>query len=129
VVIDSSALGAILLGESERSHFVDLIAQADVRLLSVANALETTILAESRLGPRGGPDFEALLRRAAIEIVPLDLEQLAVAQQAWRKYGKGRHPARLNFGDCFTYALAKISNEPLLAKGDDFEKTDLQLLK
>jgi ribonuclease VapC len=129
VVIDSSALGAILLGESERSHFVDLLAQTEVRLLSVANALETTIIVESRLGPIGGHDLEAFLRQAAIEIVPADFEQLSVAQQAWRKYGKGRHPARLNFGDCFAYALAKVSGEPLLAKGDDFKKTDLPVLE
>jgi len=128
VVIDSSVLLAILLAEPERSHFVDLITEASVRLLSAANALETAIVSESRLNTVGGHELDILIQKAAIEIVSVDSEQFYVARQAWRKYGKGRHPAGLNFGDCFAYALSKVSSEPLLAKGTDFQKTDLQIL-
>jgi len=128
VVIDSSVLLAILLAEPERSHFVDLITEASVRLLSAANALETAIVSESRLNTVGGHELDILIQKAAIEIVSVDSEQFSVARQAWRKYGKGRHPAGLNFGDCFAYALSKVSSEPLLAKGTDFQKTDLQIL-
>jgi len=128
VVIDSSALLAILLAEPERSHFVDLITEASVRLLSAANALETAIVSESRLKIAGGHELDVLIQKAAIEIVSVDSEQYFVARQAWRRFGKGRHPAALNFGDCFAYALSRVSGEPLLAKGTDFQKTDLQLL-
>lgn len=128
MVIDSSALLAILLGEPERSRFVDLITESSVRLLSAANALETAIVSESRLSATGGHELDILIQKASIDIVSVDSEQLSVARQAWRKYGKGRHPAGLNFCDCFAYALSKISTEPLLAKGSDFQKTDLQLL-
>lgn len=128
MVIDSSALLAILLAEPERSHFVDLITEASVRLLSAANALETAIVSESRLKIAGGHELDVLIQKAAIEIVSVDSEQYFVARQAWRRFGKGRHPAALNFGDCFAYALSRVSGEPLLAKGTDFQKTDLQLL-
>lgn len=128
MVIDSSVLLAILLAEPERSHFVDLIAQAGVRLLSAGNALEAAIVSESRLNAIGGHELDMLIQKASIEIVSVDEEQVSVARQAWRKYGKRRHPAALNFGDCFAYALSRVSGEPLLAKGTDFHKTDLQLL-
>jgi len=128
MVIDSSVLLAILLAEPERSHFVDLITQAGIRLLSAGNALEAAILSESRLNAIGGRELDMLIQKASIEIVSVDEEQVSVARQAWRKYGKGRHPAALNFGDCFAYALSRVSGEPLLAKGSDFHKTDLQLL-
>ena len=128
MVIDSSALLAILLAEPERSRFVDLITEASVRLLSAANALEAAIVSESRLKAIGGHELDILIQKASIEIVSIDAEQFSVARQAWRRYGKGRHPAALNLGDCFAYSLSKVSNEPLLAKGADFKKTDLQLL-
>jgi ribonuclease VapC len=128
VVIDSSVLLAILLAEPERLHFVDLITQANVRLFSAANALEAAIVSESRLGVIGGHELDILIQKASIEIVSVDSGQFSVARQAWRKYGKGRHPAGLNLCDCFAYALSKVSGEPLLAKGMDFQKTDLQLL-
>jgi ribonuclease VapC len=128
VVIDSSVLLAILLAEPERSHFVDLITEANFRLLSAANALETAIVSESRLGVVGGHELDVLIQKSSIEIVSVDSEQFSVARRAWRKYGKGRHPAGLNLGDCFAYALSRVSGEPLLAKGMDFQKTDLQLL-
>lgn len=128
VVIDTSALVAVLLGERERSPYLRLIDESKVRLLSAANALESAMVIEDRRGPVGGSELDIFLQRAAIEIVAVDEEQFSVARYAWRRFGKGRHPAGLNFGDCFAYALTKVSGEPLLAKGIDFRKTDLQLL-
>lgn len=128
MVLDSSALNAVLLGEPERPQFLNLVAAAGVKLLSAANALETTIVIESRLGAAGGHALDAFLQATRITIVAVDIDQLAQARQAWRNFGKGRHRAGLNFGDCFAYALAKVSGEPLLAKGSDFQRTDLQLL-
>jgi ribonuclease VapC len=128
MVIDSSALLAILLNEPERPRYLDLIDDSQIRLISAASALESAMIIEHRRGPAGGSEFDIFLHRAAIEMVSVDAEQFAIARQAWRKYGKGRHAAALNFGDCFAYALAMVSNEPLLAKGFDFQKTDLQLL-
>jgi ribonuclease VapC len=128
MVIDSSALLAILLNEPERPRYLDLIDESQIRLISAASALESAMIIEHRRGPAGGSEFDIFLHRAAIEMVSVDAEQFSIARQAWRKYGKGRHPAALNFGDCFAYALAMVSNEPLLAKGFDFQKTDLQLL-
>lgn len=128
MVIDTSALLAILLGEPERAHFLKLTSESGIRLLSAANALETAIVVESRRGEAAGREFDLFLHRTKIEIVAVDGEQVSIARYAWRKFGKGRHPASLNFGDCFAYALTKTSNEPLLAKGGDFSRTDLQLL-
>ena len=128
VVIDSSALLAILLGEPERGQLLKLLSESETRLLSAANALETVIVVESRRGETAGRELDLLLHRAEIAIVPVDAEQFSIARYAWRKFGKGRHRAALNFGDCFAYALAKTSSEPLLAKGGDFSQTDLQLL-
>ena len=128
VVIDTSALLAILLGESERGKFIQLLSESETRLLSAANALETAMVVESRRGEIAGRELDLFLYRTKTEIVAVDAEQFSIARFAWRKYGKGRHPAALNFGDCFAYALAKTSSEPLLAKGEDFRRTDLQLL-
>jgi ribonuclease VapC len=128
VVIDTSALLAILLGEPERATFLQLLSESEIRLLSAANTLETAIVVESRRGEAAGRELDLFLHRTKIEIVAVDEEQFSMARFAWRKFGKGRHPAGLNFGDCFAYALTKTSSEPLLAKGEDFRKTDLQLL-
>ena len=128
VVIDTSALLAILLGEPERGKFLQLLSQSETRLLSAANALATAIVVESRRGEAAGRELDLFLHRTKIEIVAVDADQFSIARFAWRKFGKGRHPAALNFGDCFAYALAKTSSEPLLAKGQDFRRTDLQLL-
>jgi ribonuclease VapC len=127
MVIDSSALLAIFLGEPERNSFLQQITQADVRRLSAATALETGIVLEARKGEAAGREFDLFIVRANLEVVAVDAEQVEVARSAWRKYGKGRHPAGLNFGDCFAYALAKFSGEPLLAKGADFGSTDIDL--
>ena len=127
MVIDTSALLAIFLAEPERQAFLDLILQAEVRMISAANALETGIVLEARRGEAAGREFDLFVVRANLQVVPVDGEQVEVARSAWRKYGKGRHPAVLNFGDCFAYALAKWSGEPLLAKGTDFGRTDIEV--
>ena len=128
MVIDTSAVLAILLGESERGHFLKLLSDSGIRLVSAANVLETSIVVESRRGESAGRELDLFLHRAKVETIPVDEDQISIARYAWRKFGKGRHPAALNFGDCFAYALTKMSQEPLLAKGGDFSKTDLPLL-
>ncbi|MGB8472874.1 MAG: type II toxin-antitoxin system VapC family toxin [Candidatus Acidiferrum sp.] len=128
MVIDTSALLAIFLAEPERQNFLERIRQDGSRLLSAPNALETSIVLEARRGEVAGREFDLFLHRLNIEIVPVDAAQVEVARAGWRRYGKGRHPAGLNFGDCFAYALSKTSGEPLLAKGNDFPKTDVQCL-
>jgi ribonuclease VapC len=127
MVIDTSALLAVFLGEPERRRFLDLIIAAETRLISAATVLETGIVLEARRGEAAGREFDLFLVRAGLQIVPADSEQIEIARSAWRRYGKGRHPAGLNFGDCFSYALAKVSDEPLLAKGSDFTLTDISL--
>jgi ribonuclease VapC len=125
VVIDTSALLAILLDEPERRDFVERIEADATRLISAATLLETALVIESRRGEAAGRELDLLIHRAQIRIVPSDAEQTEVARIAWRKYGKGRHVARLNYGDCFSYALAMVSGEPLLSKGEDFGQTDV----
>lgn len=94
--------------------------------MSVATFVETSIVIESRYGAEGLRDLDLLLERAGLELVPVDVEQARAARAAYSRYGKGRHPAALNFGDCFSYALARVLGEPLLFKGGDFSQTDLQ---
>jgi ribonuclease VapC len=127
MVIDTSALVAIFLGEPERKLLLDLFLQAETRMISAATVLEAGIVLEARRGESAGPEFDLLLVRANLQIVAVDSEQTEIARSAWRKYGKGRHPAGLNFGDCFAYALAKFAGEPLLAKGTDFAATDIEV--
>ena len=127
MVIDSSALLAIFLGEPQRAAFLERITHSETRLISAANVLETGIVLEARRGEAAGREFDLFLKQAGIDAVPVDFEQVEIARIAWRKYGKGRHPASLNFGDCFAYALAKSIGEPLLATGTDFGITDLEM--
>ncbi len=127
MVIDTSALLAIFLAEPERKSFLDQILQADTRLISAANALETGIVLEARRGEAAGREFDLFVVRAGLQITPVDADQVEIARTAWRKYGKGRHPAALNFGDCFAYALAKLTGGSLLAKGTDFPLTDIEV--
>jgi ribonuclease VapC len=129
MVIDTSALLAIFLAEPERSIFLNLILTAETRLISAPNALETGMVLEARRGEAAGREFDLFQVRAGLEIVAFDSDQLDVARSAWRRFGKGRHPAGLNFGDCFAYALAKTAGEPLLAKSADFAKTDIELCR
>ena len=125
MVVDTSALLAILQDEPERRSFNEALEAADARLISVVTLVETSILIESRYGAEGLRDLDLLLERAGIELVPVDVEQARIARGAWSRFGKGRHPAGLNFGDCFSYALARVLGEPLLYKGDDFSRTDV----
>lgn len=125
MVIDTSAILAIFLGEPERQAFLELLRQANRRLLSAGNALETAIVLEARRGASVIRELDLFIYRTRVDIVSVDAEQVEVARVAWRMYGKSHHPAGLNFGDCFAYALARTSGEALLAKGTDFSRTDI----
>jgi ribonuclease VapC len=126
MVIDTSALIAILLSEPEAAVFSEAVANAPKRLVSAFCALETSIVIVSKKGEAGGRELDLLLHKARIEIVPVNEEQFELARRAWRDFGKGGHPAGLNIGDCCSYALSKYSGEPLLFKGEDFSKTDVE---
>jgi ribonuclease VapC len=125
MVIDTSALIAILLGEPEANAIATAIARDNNRLLSVFSSLEASIVIEARKGESGGRELDLLLHHIQAEMISMNPEQAEVARKAWRDYGKGRHPAALNIGDCCAYSLAKVSGEPLIFKGDDFSKTDI----
>lgn len=125
MVLDTSAVLALLADEPEASSFEQAIERDRVRLMSAATLLEAAIVVENRWGPAGGRELDLLIHKAQIEIVPVDGDQVEVARHAYREFGRGRHVARLNYGDCFSYALARMSGEPLLFKGDDFSQTDL----
>ena len=125
MVVDSSALVAVLLNEPERRAFLARMLIERVKLISVASVLESAIVMEQRLGEAGVQRMDRYMERIGMKAVPIDLEQLALARTAFRQYGKGRHRAGLNFGDCFAYALARQRNLPLLYKGGDFGHTDI----
>jgi len=125
MIVDTSAIVAILYREPEAAAFVRLIHDADVCRISVASYVELSMVVESQLGPEGMRQAEAFLRRAGITIESVTVDQGELARQAFLDFGKGRHKAGLNFGDCFSYALAKAMGEPLLFKGDDFSRTDV----
>jgi len=126
MVIDTSAIAAILFGEQEAPRLEGAIEDNPIRLLSAANLLEASLVVEGRYGEPGGRELDLLIHIAGVEVVSVTQAQVEIARRAFRRYGKGRHPARLNFGDCFAYALAKSSGEPLLFKGDDFTHTDVE---
>ncbi len=125
MVIDGSALVAVFLNEPERKRFLDLILSDDRKLISAVTVVEAGIVLESRATETTAREFDLFLHEAGVEIVSVDAEQADRARMAFRRYGKGRHPAGLNFGDCFTHALAAISGESVLAKGDQFERAGL----
>jgi ribonuclease VapC len=125
MVIDTSAIVAIAMNEPDAADLEERIAEDPVRLISAATVLEATIVIESRLGDVGGREFDFWLLKVGAEVVPVDAEQVDAARRAWRRYGKGHHAAALNYGDCFSYALALSRGETLLFKGDDFAKTDI----
>jgi ribonuclease VapC len=125
MVIDTSALLAILLDEAERRTFNEAIEAAESRVMSIATFIEVSIVIESRSGAEGLRDLDLFIDRADVEIAVVDLEQGKLARRAFSRFGKGRHPAGLNFGDCFSYALAVARGEPLLYKGEDFSQTDV----
>jgi ribonuclease VapC len=125
MVIDTSALLAILQGEPERRMFTEAIEAAETRSISAATFVETSIVIEARYGTAGLRDLDALIATATIALIAVDVDQAHVARAAFSRFGKGRHPAGLNYGDCFAYALAKALGEPLLFKGSDFAQTDI----
>jgi ribonuclease VapC len=126
MIVDTSALVAILYREPEAETFVKIIHNAETIRISVANYVELSMVVEGQLGPDGMRQADAFFRRSGIIIEPVTLEQGELAQQAFLDFGKGRHKAGLNFGDCFAYALAKAFGEPLLFKGNDFARTDIE---
>ena len=126
IVIDSSALVAILRDEPERRPFIDAIVDHGEPRLSAATYVEASMVMELRLGDRGGREIDVLIEDVGMAIVPVDQAQATIAREAFRRFGKGRHRAALNFGDCFVYALAKTLDAPVLFKGDDFALTDLK---
>ena len=126
MIVDTSALVAVLYGEPEARGFVERIRGADVCRISATNHVELSMVVESQLGPNGTRQADAFLRRAGFVIEPVTIEQGDLARQAFLDFGKGRHKAGLNFGDCFAYALARATGEALLFKGDDFALTDIR---
>lgn len=126
MVFDTSALLAILCDEPDRSRYTRAIADAPVLAISAATLVEASIVIEARYGPPGGRELDLLLHRADVQVVPVDAGQAGLARAAWRRFGRGQHPAGLNCGDCFSYALAADRAEPLLFKGDDFAATDIE---
>jgi ribonuclease VapC len=126
MILDTSAIVAILYREPEAADFARLIHDAETCRISVATYVELSMVIESQLGFEGMRQAEAFFRRAGIVVEPVTIEQGELARQAFLDFGKGRHKAGLNFGDCFSYALAKATGEPLLFKGADFSKTDIK---
>ena len=126
MIIDSSAVLAVLYREPDAEHYETAIAAAPERRMSVANVLEVSIVLEGRGGTAAGHLLDSFLKDAEIEVMPVTVEHMEAARRAWRRFGKGNHPAALNFGDCFAYALADTTGEPLLFKGEDFARTDVE---
>lgn len=125
MVLDSSALLAILFKEPERDSFATALADAGTRLVSSVNALEAAVVVSARKGPSGVRELDLLFHHAGIEVVSFTEAHLRLAREAWDRYGTGRHRAGLNLGDCCAYALSRHAGEPLLFKGDDFAQTDV----
>lgn len=126
MVVDTSALVAILLREPGAEAFERALASARVRLVSAVTRVELSFVIEGRKGDAGRADLELLLQAGGFEVVSVTPQQATIAIDAFRRFGKGRHPAGLNIGDCFSYALAKATDHPLLFKGDDFPRTDIR---
>jgi len=125
MVLDTSALLALLLDEPEAEDFRAAVEEDTTRLVSAATLLETALVIEARKGERGGQELDTLIQKAEVLVVPVDAEHVFEARRAYRRFGKGRHAAGLNFGDVFAYALARTAGEALLFKGDGFAKTDV----
>ena len=126
MIIDASALLAILFDEPEVDRFTRLIHRSAHPAISPVNFLEAGIRADNPKTPAKGPALDTLMIALGIEVASVTAEQAQMAREAYRHFGEGNHPARLNLGDCFAYALAKAHREPLLFKGDDFVKTDIE---
>jgi len=128
VIIDTSAVLAILFGEEDSKRYEDAIASNWPRRMSAISLLEATMVVESRGGSAVGYELDRLINEASIELVPVTVAHVTSARNAWRRFGKGNHPGALNFGDCLVYALADITGEPLLFKGGDFAQTDVRVV-
>ena len=126
MIVDTSAILAVLFDEPDAERFARAIAEAPHCRMSAANFLEAALVVEGRAGLIGGHELDLFIERAAIELVPVSVEHAQAARRAWRRFGKGNHSAGLNFGDCFAYALAEVAEEPLLYKGEDFALTDVE---
>ena len=125
MIVDRSAVLAVLFDEPDAERYVRALAGASRCRMSVVSFLEAAIVLESRAGAAAGPNLDLLLERAPIELEPVTPEHAQAARRAWRRFGRGNHRAALNFGDCFAYALAEATREPLLFKGQDFALTDI----
>ncbi|MEY4377034.1 MAG: hypothetical protein RJB26_1584 [Pseudomonadota bacterium] len=125
MVIDTSALVAILTMEPEAARLAQSLEADATRLISAATLLETGIVIEARFGAAGATELDLLVAKAGLVVEAVTAEQVGIARIAWRRFGKGRHAAGLNYGDCFSYALARATGEPLLFKGADFANTDI----
>lgn len=125
MIVDTSALLAVLFREPEADRYIQLIHDADRCAISAGNYLELSIVLERQAAPEADRQCEMFFRRAGIGVEAFTVEQAHIARQAFHDFGKGRHAAGLNFGDCFAYALSKVTGEALLYKGDDFKKTDI----
>jgi ribonuclease VapC len=125
IVVDTSAFVAILSKEDDSETFRHTLLSAEQALISMATSVELHIVVTAKLGAEGILRLNQLLEQPLFEVIPLDQLQMLAAKQAYERFGKGRHPAKLNFGDLFSYALAKTQSLPLLFKGEDFSKTDL----
>ena len=126
MVIDTSALLAVLSAEPDRHRFAAALARTGIKLISSVNALESAMVVEARRGPAAGRELDLLMHQAKIDIVPADEALFVAARSVWRKFGKGNHPASLNICDCCSLALSQISGRPLLYKGDDFGRTGVR---
>ena len=127
MIIDTSALLAILYGEEDAERFVRAIVTAMACQMSAANYLEAAINIDSRGGHESSRQLDFFIHQTGIEIADVTITQVQIARQAYQDFGKGRHKASLNFGDCFAYALARYTGEPLLCKGNDFIHTDIAI--
>ena len=125
MIVDTSAVLAILQGEPERREFIEALHADDARAMSVASFVECSIVLAARRGADAVRDLDLFVAKLSIQLVPVDVDQAMVARRAHRMFGKGHHAAGLNFGDCFSYALSNVSGEPLLFKGTDFPLTDV----
>jgi len=126
MVLDTSALLAMLLDEPEAESYLGALEADEARLVSAATLLETAIVIEARKGEAGGRELDLFIHKAGVAVVAVDAEHVAEARRAYRRFGRGRHAAGLNFGDVFAYALARTSGEALLFKGEDFARTDVR---
>jgi ribonuclease VapC len=125
MIVDTSAALAVVLGEPGFEVFAQAISACGTARISAASFLEASIVVETRAGDRGLRQFDSFIRESELAVEPVTHEQALLAREGFSNYGKGRHPAGLNFGDCFAYALAKSTGEPLLFKGEDFRQTDV----